>query len=159
MAATGLSLPSAPVIPGRPLRLGVLFFFIILLAAGIAARLAYWQVAQSAVLQKRLAAQKTLDEQVPARRGRILDTNRDLLAGNLSVDYLYADTGLIKNPLDVATKLAPVLGTSPDTLLPLLTDAERRYARLLGGRKLTPEESAAVSELRLPGIFLEPTTK
>src|SRR6266542_1522854 len=159
MAATGLPIPASTAAPGRPLRLAVLFAFIFLFGAGIAGRLTYWQVSQSAILQKRLAAQKTLDEQVPARRGRILDTNRDLLAGNLSVDDLYADTGLIKNPPEVAAKLAPVLGTTPDALLPLLSDAERRYVRLLGGRKLTPEESAAVSELRLPGIFLEPTTK
>ena len=158
MAASSLPIPSAPVAPGRPLRLAVLFAVIFLFAGGISGRLVYWQVSQAPVLQKRLAAQKTLDEQVPARRGRILDTNRDLLAGNLSVDYLYADTGLIKDPQEAAAKLGPALGTSPESLLPRLTDAERRYVRLLGGRKLSPEESASVRDLRLPGIFLEPTT-
>jgi cell division protein FtsI/penicillin-binding protein 2 len=130
----------------------------VLCALGIAGRLAYWQVAQAPVLQKKLNAQKTLDERVPAQRGRILDTNGDLLAGNLSVDYVYAAPGQIKDAAATAAKLAPALDTQPDALLPLLTDPDRAYVRLLDGRKLSPDESARVSALRLPGIFLEPTT-
>src|SRR5204862_2105746 len=61
-------------------------------------------------------------------------------------------------PAETAAKLAPALDTQPDQLLSLLSDKDRTYVRLLGGRKLTPEESARVAALRLPGIFLEPTT-
>src|SRR5919199_611532 len=158
MAATTLPLPGDLPAPGRPLRLACLFGLICLCAAGIAARLAYWQVSQATPLRQKLNAQKTLDEQVPARRGSIRDANGDLLATNPSVDYVYASPGQIKNPEETAARLAPALDTEPDKLLPLLTDREHAYVRLLSGRKLTPEESQRVAGLRLPGIFLEPTT-
>jgi cell division protein FtsI/penicillin-binding protein 2 len=155
MAAT-LPLQTAP---GRSWRIAFLFGLICLFALAISARLAYWQVAQSPVLQKRLAAQHTLDETVPARRGQILDANGDLLAGNLSVDYVYAVPSQLSNPEETAARLAAALGTSVDRLLGPLSDRSKHYVRLLGGRKLTPDESARVAALRLPGIFLEPATK
>ncbi|MBI3970992.1 MAG: penicillin-binding protein 2 [Chloroflexi bacterium] len=143
----------------RPIRLALLYAVLCLFAVGITARLTYWQVVQAAPLQKRLSAQHTLDEQVPARRGAIRDTNGDLLAGNLSVDFIYADTRQIKEPNDVANRLAAALGVAPDRLLPSLSTRDRPYVRLLGGKKFDPEESQKVAQLRIPGVFLEPTTK
>jgi cell division protein FtsI/penicillin-binding protein 2 len=147
--------------PASPLRLAFLFGVICAAALGLVARLFYWQIYAAAPLQKQLNAQHTLDEQVPARRGSIYDRNGDLLAGNLSVDYLYADLTQIKQPEQVAARLAPVVGESAENLRSLLTPSEpnRVYVRLLGGRKLTPEQSEAVRSLHIPGIFLEPTTK
>lgn len=152
------ALPSPPA-AARPLRLTLLFAFVCLAALAIGARLAYWQVAQAEPLQKKLNAQHTLDEQVPARRGAIRDTNHDLLAGNLSVDYVYAVPSQLKTPELTAAQLAPVLGVTPERLLPDLLDKKRQYVRLLGGEKVAPDVSEQVAALRLSGIFLEPTTK
>ncbi|MGH2369188.1 MAG: peptidoglycan D,D-transpeptidase FtsI family protein, partial [Chloroflexota bacterium] len=143
----------------RPWRLVVLYSLLCLCAAGLAGRLLYWQVIRAAPLQEQLSAQKELDETVPARRGTIRDVNGDLLAGNLSVDYIYAELGRIENPEEVAARLAPALGVKPETLLPDLADRERPVVRLLSGQKLMPEVSEQVAKLRIPGIFLEPTTK
>jgi cell division protein FtsI (penicillin-binding protein 3) len=143
----------------RPVRLLLLFAVTCLFALGIIGRLFYWQVTQAAPLQKKLVAQKTLDDEVPARRGAILDTNGDLLAGNLSVDFIYAAPNQIKRPEEVAEALAPILETPVEKLLPILADKQRQYVRLLGGRKVDPEVSEQIRKLRLPGIFLEPTTK
>src|ERR671924_275192 len=141
---------------GRPLRLLVLFVFVCACAGGLAARLTYWQVLQAAPLQKQLTGQLALDEQVPARRGSIRDVQGDLLAGNLSVDYVYAQPNQIKQPEEVAARLAPVLEVAAESLLPILADKNRSYVRLLGGRKLHPDKSEQVAQLRIPGIFLEP---
>lgn len=151
--------PPVPTMERRPLRLACLFALVCLFAGGIAARLAYWQVVQAAPMQKKLSLQHALDEHVPARRGSVLDTNGDLLAGNLSVDYIYAVPSQLKQPEDVAARLAPALGISVDRLLPILADKEKPYVRLLGGRKVSAEVSEQVAALSLPGIFLEPATR
>jgi cell division protein FtsI/penicillin-binding protein 2 len=156
MVAPGLAFPAAPA---RPLRLACLFGVVCLCAAAIAGRLAYWQVVRAAPLQRTLTLQRALDEQVPARRGRIRDANGDLLAGNVSVDYVYAVPRQIKNPDEVAARLAPVLEAPAAALLPLLADQDRQYVRLIGGRKVPPEVSEQIAKLRLPGVFLEPATK
>ena len=156
MAAT--TLPAAALSP-RPLRLAFLFGVFCLLGLALIVRLAYWQLMQAAPLQKKIAAQHALDEPVPARRGSIYDANLDLLAGSVSVDYVYAVPNQIKKPDEVAAKLSPVLEVPVDQLLPVLSDKSRAYVRLAGGRRVTPEVSEQIAKLRLSGIFLEPTTR
>jgi cell division protein FtsI/penicillin-binding protein 2 len=137
----------------------VLFSTVCLCALGIGGRLTYWQVLGAAPLQKKAAEQHALDEPVPATRGTIRDVNGDLLAGNMIVDYVYAQPNQIRGPEEVAAKLAPVLEVPAESLVPLLSDRKRQYIRLLGGRKLPPEKSDEVAKLRIPGIFLEQTTR
>ncbi|HEX2184200.1 MAG TPA: penicillin-binding protein 2 [Chloroflexota bacterium] len=156
MAAVDVPVVSAAA--PRHWRLIILFATVCLCAAGLVGRLVYWQVMQSAPLQKRVSAQHLLDETVPARRGSILDTNGDLLAGNLSVDYIYAEPARIKDAQEVANKLAPVLGVTPEQLLPALSDRQRTVVPLLNRRKFPSNVSEQVAKLRIPGIFLEPTT-
>lgn len=152
------ALPLAPS-PARPLRLGVLFGLLCLCGVGLVARLVYWQVLQAAPLKTRITAQHELDETVPARRGSIYDANRDLLAGSVSVDYVYAQPSLIKKPEEVAARLGAALEVPAERLLPALSDTSRTYVRLLDGRKVPPEISDNVAKLRIPGIFIEPTTR
>ena len=143
----------------RPLRLGFVFAVVFLLAAGLVGRLVYWQVVEGIQLKSKVVKQHELDLIVPARRGSIFDSNRDLLAGSVSVDFVYAHPPQIRRPEEAAAQLAPVLGISVEQLLPILSDKSRQYVRLLGGRKVSPEVSRRVADLRIPGIFLEPTTQ
>src|SRR5262245_2778171 len=106
MVAPALTMQPAP---GRQWRLMALFGVVCLCALGIGARLTDWQVLGAAPLQKQAADQHALDEPVPATRGTIRDINGDLLAGNMLVDYVYAQPNQIKRPDDVAAALAPVL--------------------------------------------------
>ncbi|MGI8422805.1 MAG: peptidoglycan D,D-transpeptidase FtsI family protein [Chloroflexota bacterium] len=145
--------------PARPLRLAVLFGVLCLLAGGLVLRLLYWQLVEAAQLRAQVVKQHELDEIVPARRGSIYDANRDLMAGSVSVDLVFAVPSQIRRPEEVAAKLAPVLDVTVEQLLPALSDRTRQYARLLNGRKLPPEVSRQVAQLRIPGIFLEPTTQ
>src|SRR5688500_6676465 len=152
------ALPAAPAAQ-RPLRLGFVFAMVCVLAAGLVARLVYWQVAEAVRLRSTIVKQHELDLIVPARRGSIYDGNHDLLAGTVSVDFVYAHPPQVRRPDEAASLLAPVLGVTPAELLPALSDKSRQYVRLLGGRKVSPEVSRKVAELRIPGIFLEPTTQ
>ncbi|HET7770579.1 MAG TPA: penicillin-binding transpeptidase domain-containing protein [Chloroflexota bacterium] len=153
------TLPTAAPALQRPLRLGFVFAVLCLLAGGLIARLVYWQVAEGLRLKSTVVKQHELDQTVPARRGSIYDTHRDLLAGTVSVDFVYAHPPQVRHPEEAAAKLAPVLGVTPEQLLPALSDRSRQYVRLLGGRKVSPEVSRKVAALRIPGVFLEPTTQ
>ena len=156
------SLSSPPLAPhgaGRPLRLYFLFGVLLLFGAGLVARLVYWQVLEAAPLKAQASKQNALDETVPARRGSIYDVNGDLLAGSVSVDVVYAVPSQIRRPDEAAARLAPVLEVPVDQLLPLLSDRSRQYVRLLNGRRISPELSQRVADLRIPGVFLEPTTQ
>ena len=152
------AIPAAPA-SQRPLRLGFVFAVVCLLGIGLVGRLVYWQVAEGIQLKSKVVKQHELDLSVPARRGSIFDSNRDLLAGSVSVDFVFAHPPQIRRPDEAAEKLAPVLGLTVEQLLPVLSDKSRQYVRLLGGRKVPPEISQKVAELRIPGIFLEPTTQ
>src|SRR5687767_14240562 len=153
-----LTIPAASA-PQRPLRLGFVLAVLCLLAGGLIGRLVYWQVAEAVRLRSTIVKQHELDLTVPARRGSIYDGNHDLLAGTVSVDFVYAHPPQVRRPDEAAALLAPVLGVTPAELLPALSDKSRQYVRLLGGRKVPPEVSRKVAELRIPGIFLEPTTQ
>jgi cell division protein FtsI/penicillin-binding protein 2 len=147
----------------RPWRIVFVFAAIVLSTVGLSGRLVYWQVLESSQLQARLTNQHTLDEIVPARRGTIRDAKGDLLAGNQSMDYIYAEPARIKQPETVAAKLAPILSTpaepvTPEQLLPALTDPNRRVVPLLSRRKFASDVTEQVAQLRVTGIFLEPAT-
>lgn len=156
MVVTALPAPSAPA---RPLRLAALFGLVCLFALGIGGRLTYWQVLRASSLQRQITAEHTLDETVPAARGRVLDAKGDLLAGNLSVDYVYAVPNQIQQPAEVAARLAPFLDVAVDSLLPALSDTSKPYVRLAGGRKFPSAVTENVQKLAIPGIFLEPATE
>jgi cell division protein FtsI/penicillin-binding protein 2 len=162
MVATTLQGAPPPV---RPWRLVFVFVLLALCAVGLSGRLVYWQVLQSTQLHQRLTTQHTLDETVPARRGTIRDDKGDLLAGNLAVDYIYAEPARIRNPEEAAAKLAPLLSApgaggdvTPEQLLPALSDTRRTVVPLLNRRKFASEVTEEVAKLRLSGIFLEPAT-
>lgn len=155
MAASTLAgVPPTP----RSWRLFLLYGLVCLCAAGLAGRLVHWQVLQSPQLQKRLTAQHALDETVPARRGSIRDVHLGLLAGNQSMDYVYAEPGRIRQPAEAAVRLGEILEVSPDVLLPYLTEKERLAIPLLQRRKFPTETTERIAKLRLAGIFLEPAT-
>ena len=75
-----------------------------------------------------------LDETVPAKRGSVYDANGDLLAGSVSVDYVYAVPRQIKKPAEAAAALAPLLGLEPPDIFPALRDTAKAYVRLADGR-------------------------
>lgn len=145
-------------LPPHRLRLSVLLAAMMLAAALLVWRLVYWQVLQHDHLAERARIQHTLDVQVPARRGAIFDSQGHLLAGNLSVSFVYAQPRQVREPEAAAAKLAPLLGTPPERLLSLLQERQRQYVRLTP-RKVSPEVSDQIAALRLHGIFLEPTTR
>lgn len=138
-------------------RIYAILAILALCAVGLAGRLVYWQVLHHEPLRERASDEHTLVETVPPKRGTIRDARNQVLATDMGADLVYAVPGQIKDPGETAAKLAPVLGRSAEDLQKLLADRKRQYVRLSG--KVPPEVSRQVRELRLPGIFLEPTTR
>ena len=87
-------------------RLKVLNIIIILVAVTILARLFYWQFLSD--VEKRAVSDINPDE-IPAPRGEILSRDNYPLATNQEAYLIYATPRIIKNPLDVAKKIAPLL--------------------------------------------------
>jgi cell division protein FtsI (penicillin-binding protein 3) len=103
-------------------RVGFLFglFFILLLLAG--ARALYLGGPHSGTLRRAAQTQQLTYETVPAQRGTITDRNGIALAISEPAQELSADPYLIKDPLEAAHELAPLLGLTQARVLTLLSE-------------------------------------
>ncbi|HXA54325.1 MAG TPA: hypothetical protein VNV37_05555, partial [Solirubrobacteraceae bacterium] len=103
-------------------RIGVLFALFFLLLALAAARTLYLGVLRGAALRRDAHTQQVIVEEVPAQRGTITDRNGTVLAISEPADEVSADPYLVKNPLEAAVRLAPLLGDTQAALLAKLSE-------------------------------------
>jgi cell division protein FtsI (penicillin-binding protein 3) len=96
-----------------------LFFLLLVLAAG---RTLYLGTVHSGTLRQAARAQQLTAETVPAQRGTITDRNGIDLAVSEPAQDISATPYLVKEPLAVSQKLAPLLGVSQATLLADLSE-------------------------------------
>ena len=125
---------------------GVLFVLVFLLVAG---RAYYLQVVIAPDLQGRAEQQRQRVVKLAPQRGSILDRNGNPLALSLDAQSLYADPLLVKEPQQVAGKLAKILGLPKKQLVQLLTE-KKRFVWIK--RKLDPEIAMQVEQLRIAGL-------
>jgi cell division protein FtsI (penicillin-binding protein 3) len=88
---------------------------------------------------------------VSVERGRILDRNGKLLAGNLPITLLHADPSEIMNVNDAAKQLAALLPNQSAGNLKTLLSKETRYVEL--ERQLSPKRHSQILELGIPGVY------
>ncbi|MDB4852097.1 penicillin-binding protein 2 [Alphaproteobacteria bacterium] len=84
-------------------------------------------------------------------RGRILDRNGRLLAGNLPITVLHANPTEIMNIDAAAAQLAPVLPHRSIADLRSLLGKKTKYVEL--DRQLSPKQHAAILQLGIPGVY------
>jgi len=84
-------------------------------------------------------------------RGRILDRNGRLLAGNLPITVLHANPTEIMNIDAAAARLAPVLPHRSIADLRSLLGKKTKYVEL--DRQLSPKQHAAILQLGIPGVY------
>ena len=140
--------------PTRRLRVGT--FVLLILLVVIAGRLVELQVNDA----PRYAAQglrlrlETVD--LPAARGSIVDRDGALLADSVEARYVYADPGLVDDPVRTADALVRVLGVPKSELLPKLVPHRRRdgsavrFEYLVRGVNVSVGDQ--VSALNLAGV-------
>lgn len=119
-------------------------------------RLIDLQVVKANDLASAAVDQRLVTTTIPANRGAILDSNGEPLAVTVEARNLTADQTLVTDPAAVGAALAPILGADADVLATRLTGT-RRFMYVAKG--LTPETWRRIQELRLPGIFSEPTSR
>jgi cell division protein FtsI (penicillin-binding protein 3) len=109
-------------VPGVQRRIGALFglfFLLLVLAAG---RTLYLGSLHSGALRRAARSQQLTYEKLPAERGTITDRNGIDLAISEPAQDISATPYLVKNPLEAARRLAPLLGQSQDRILAHLSE-------------------------------------
>jgi cell division protein FtsI/penicillin-binding protein 2 len=137
-------------------RVGLLFALFLLLLLLAAARTLYLGGPHSATLRRAAQNQQLTQETVPAQRGTITDRNGVPLAISEPADELSADPYLIKAPLEVSRRLAPLLGLTQAQVLAKLS-VHSGFVYL--AHALPYNEAKQVLALRIPGVQGVPTMR
>ena len=115
----------------------------------LCARLIQIQGVQHAEFVQRTARHQSFTETLLARPGEILDRQGRVLATSVSTHSLFLDPARVRDPDDVAARLALALPVEAAALAQRIRDA--KSSRFLWvQRRLAPEQVAAVRELGLP---------
>jgi cell division protein FtsI/penicillin-binding protein 2 len=130
-------------------RIGSLFRLFFLLLALAAARALYLGTVHSATLRAAARDQQVTYQTVPAQRGAITDRNGVELAVSEPADDISATPYLVKDPLDAARRLAPLLGQPQDRGLATLSE---RSGFVYLARALPAKQARAVLALKIAGI-------
>ncbi len=135
-----------------PARLRVLFAFFASAMLLVSLRVGYWQTIGRAALLEGATDQVTSELVLGAQRGNIYDRTGAILATTVQLRSLYAIPSRIADRAAAAAALAPLLGTSSDTLRAALdSGAEWLYLR----RRLPEETARAVEALGIGGLGFE----
>jgi cell division protein FtsI/penicillin-binding protein 2 len=137
-------------------RIGILFLAFVVLLAVALARATYLGSVQAGSLQRAAATQQVTKIVLPAPRGAITDRNGVELAISEAADDIAADPYLIKNPVGVAQRLAPLLGKPPMTVIQELSKPHTGFVYL--AHLLPAGRASAIAKLKIAGISLIPTT-
>jgi cell division protein FtsI (penicillin-binding protein 3) len=130
-----------------------LFFLLLVLAAG---RTLYLGTLHSGALQQAARSEQLTTEVVPAQRGTITDRNGLDLAVSEPAEDISADPYLVKDPLAIAARLAPLLG---QTQAHVLAKLSQRAGFVYLARRLPAREARAVMALKVEGISGTPTMR
>ena len=137
-------------------RIGAIFATLFLLLSFAAVRTAYLGIFRGAALSQAASAQQTTHETVIAQRGAITDRNGVDLAVSEPAKDLAADPYLLRDPLGVAQKLAPLLGLPQGELLRKLTE---RSGFVYLARGVPARQAEQVLKLKIEGISGTPVMK
>jgi cell division protein FtsI (penicillin-binding protein 3) len=144
-------------VPGLTDRRIGLLFLVFVAALGVATLRATWLGAVRAPALKRAAAnQQVQTVALPAPRGTITDRNGTVLAVSEPASDVSATPYLIRRPLEVASRLAPLLGLDQADVLAKLSE-QSGFVYL--ARRQPAARADKVGALRIEGISLTPSSR
>ena len=137
-------------------RIGFVCALLVLIFTGFAWRLINLHILQHDYFEAMASEKHCIRQDIPARRGSILDRNGEKLAVNIPVKTVYADGTRVRNPSELAKIAAPYLGMQEKELADKLT-TKRPYLVI---RKKVPVEKAlemtrAMEAAGERGLYLE----
>lgn len=130
-----------------------LFLVFFLFVSLIGYRIVAVQVVRSGDLSRWAVAERMQENVVPARRGEIFDARGIRLATNVPANRVSAIIDQVSDRHAVAVQLAPLIGRSEQDIVDALS---QELEWVLLARHLSPEVSAQIEALALPGIALDP---
>jgi len=129
------------------------FFLLLLLAVG---RTLYLGGLKAGSLRKAAATQQLTSEAVPAQRGTISDRDGLDLAVSEPAQDVSATPYLVKNPLQTAQRIAPLLGRPQDQVLRELSE---RSGFVYLARALPDHQARQIMSLKIAGISGSPVMR
>ena len=135
-------------------RIGLLFLVFVALLSVAVLRATYLGAVRAGSLRRVAATQQVTNVPLPADRGAIVDRNGNELAISQAADDVAADPILIKNPVQVAQQLAPLLGKPQISLLAKLSDRKRGFVYL--ARLVPSDRIAEINRLHIDGSDDDP---
>ena len=139
----------------RRIALLLVLFVGLLALAGV--RAVYLGAIRGPSLQRAATSQQVRVVKVPAPRGTITDRHEVELAVSEPADDVTANPRLIRDPVGLARRLAPLLEVPEDQLTRKLADRRRGFVYL---RRLMPSTRArAVRALKVEGLDLIPSSR
>ncbi len=139
-----------------------------LLLMAVLTRLFWIQSAQADWLVKEAESLWSRQKTIEPKRGTIYDRNGEVLAYSGTAYRVIAklrplsknDHYYVKNPVEVASLLSPVLDVSRERLISQLTRENVMQVELpRGGWKVDEETADKIREMEIPGIVLSKTTR
>jgi cell division protein FtsI (penicillin-binding protein 3) len=137
-------------------RIGLLFTIFLALLLVAAARTTWLGGVRGPSLQRLASTQQVVQLNVPARRGAISDRHGIELAVSEPADDVAATPYLIKNKLQVAKRIAPLLGDTQDDVLRKLS-AAGGFVYL--ARNLPGDRSDKLRKLGIEGLQFIPGSR
>lgn len=137
-------------------RLRVILALICFVASLFAGRLVQLQGLDASTYAEAARNERLRTVVLPATRGDILDVHGEALATTAEAYDLSVDQTQVTNPAAYALQLEPLLDSDLRSIQRSLT-GDARFAYVEKG--LDPEAWRAVRELRLPGVYAEPTSE
>jgi penicillin-binding protein 2 len=132
----------------------VVAVFLCVWMVAVGARLAYLQISRHEDLTKRARAQQLNVEKLAPTRGLILDRKGRELARSVEADSFFAAPGELEKTEEAAGALARALGLDAAALSARIRQAkESRRSFVWLARKVSDEQSRAVRELKLKGVY------
>jgi len=138
-------------------RIALLLALFLGLLALAGARTAYLGAIRAPSLQRVAASQQVRVIDVPAPRGTITDRHGIELAVSEPADDVTANPRLIRDPVAVARRVAPLLGQDAGAVARKLGDRRRGFVYLARGMPST--RAGVIGALRIEGIDRTPTSR
>lgn len=135
-------------------RIGLLFAFFLMLLSVAALRSLQLGTLKGGMLTRAAASQQVKTTVVPAHRGTITDRTGVGLAVSEAADDVSATPYLVKDPVDAARRLAPLLGASEADVLKKLSRRDTGFVYL--ARDLPSDTADRIRALHIAGIEFTP---
>ena len=131
-------------------RIGLMFAIFLLAIACATLRAGYLVAFKGDSLKTMASTQHVQEVTLIAKRGTVTDRHGAELAVSEDAATIFATPFLIKDPVRVARRLAPILGRDQNKLLEILSDRQSGFAYL--ARKAEARKGEQIQKLEIEGI-------